>query len=180
MIVNGLSPGVLYHFSIRSIDGGGNVSALSNATSWASPGTAAYSWSFDTDNDFNGWTMQNHLSGSTVSQGALHLISNGNDPYALSPDWLSVNAAVYDKVRIRLRNDTSATVAQLFFITDTDSVWSASKSVTFTITPNDALYKEYTVGMGTNVLWTGTVRQLRFDPFGVAGAMDVESIRLTD
>lgn len=180
MAVPGLDPGVLYYFALRSADAHSNVSALSNLTSWASPGSAAKVWSFDTDGDFEGWTMQNQLSGSTVTGGALHLASSGNDPYMLSPDSLNVSAAVYDKVRIRLRNLTAATNAQLFFITDTDGVWSAPKSVTFTITPNDAFYKEYTVGMGANPLWTGTIRRLRFDPFGTAGAMDIESIGITD
>ncbi|PYI56184.1 fibronectin type III domain-containing protein [Paenibacillus flagellatus] len=178
--VTGLSPGVLYYFALRSVDAGGNVSALSNAASWASPGNAVRDWAFDTDGDFEGWIMHNHLSGSTVSGGALHLVSSGNDPYMLSPDSLGVTAAVYDKVRIRLKNNTAATTAQLFFITDADGVWNAAKSVTFTITPNDAFYKEYTVGMSANPLWTGTVRQLRFDPFGVTGTMDVDSLQLTD
>lgn len=155
-------------------------------TSWApvvaytSTGTTvAKQWDFNTDGNVEGWTMTNQIAGS-VSGGILTLTSSGGDPYMTSADNLGIaNASTNRYVKIRMKNNTSDTAAELFFTTTTDTTWTASKSVLFPTIANAGGYTDYIFDMGTNANWTGTIKQLRFDPFSVTGTMNVDSIVVT-
>ncbi|HEY0828963.1 MAG TPA: hypothetical protein VGE40_12770 [Bacilli bacterium] len=120
-------------------------------------------WDFNTDGDFEGWSMANQVTGS-VSGGALNLTVSGSDPQIKSPDNLNINSGQYPKMTIRMKNETTATKGQLYWITDTDTTWDTNKRVEYTITANDSDYKEYSISLGSKLYWTGTIKQLRVDP----------------
>ncbi len=137
-------------------------------------------WEFNSNGNLEGWTMTNQISGN-VSGGVLTLISSGGDPYMISADNLGIaNASANRYIKISLKNNTSATAAQFFFTTTSDTAWDAAKSVTFTTAANGSGYTEYIVDMGANSHWTGTIKQLRFDPFGATGTMNVDYIHVTN
>lgn len=138
-----------------------------------------YEWNFNTASYMEGWTLVNQLSG-TVSGGSLNLTSSGTDPYLHSPNNLGIwNPATNNKVRIRMKNNTSDTSGQIFFITNSDGVWSQSKSKVFTTIANSN-YTNYVIDMGTVGTWTGTIKQIRLDPLGATGTVNVDYIRITD
>ncbi|THF84439.1 right-handed parallel beta-helix repeat-containing protein [Cohnella fermenti] len=148
------------------------VTALGSGTS--------KSWEFGTDSDAEGWTSGNQISSMTVSGGSLTLTSGGTDPYIYSPDNLGIDNALINRyVRIRLQNQSTNTTAQFFFTTTTDTTWNAAKSVTLPILATSD-YMEYVVDMGAVAGWTGTIKQLRFDPLTATGTVQVDFIRITD
>jgi len=142
---------------------------------------AAQNWNFDpaaSSNDFQQWIMAHELTGN-VSNGILTLTSTGGDPYMISAEGLGLDSS-NRYFKIRLKNNTSATQAQVFFKTNTDTVFSQAKSKWFTIAPNMADYAEYVVDMGTVGGWNGTIKQIRLDPFETSGTMNIDYITLTN
>ncbi|MCQ6559387.1 hypothetical protein [Paenibacillus mendelii] len=89
-------------------------------------------------------------------------------------------ASSYRYMKIKLKNNTSDTGAKFFFTTTSNTAWNEAKSVTFTTGASMSGYTEYTIDMGANSLWTGTIKQLRFDPFSTTGTMNVDYIRLSN
>lgn len=178
--LSGLQPSQVYHYRIRTRDAEGKETLSQNYTFTTGNRTVIKQWTFDQDGNLEGWSMQNQVTGS-VTGGALVLTSTGNDPYIWSPDLLSIHdPAEFRYIRIRLKNSTNDTVARFFFTTDGNPGWSASQSVAFTMTANDSSFKEYAVDMGAHNSWAGTIRRLRFDPFGTTGTMHIDWIQITD
>jgi hypothetical protein len=121
---------------------------------------AQYSWSFETSAE--GWVLSNNLTGF-VSAGVYNLNITGADPYMHSPTNLTIDAAVYGLIRIRMQNMTSDTGFQVFWITQTDGNWNQTKSVTFTAKKNDTQISEYLISLNDIGSWSGVIKQLRFD-----------------
>ncbi|BBH24091.1 hypothetical protein Back11_54360 [Paenibacillus baekrokdamisoli] len=134
-------------------------------------------WDFNTNGNLEGWSMANQISGS-VSGGILTLTSSGTDPYIVSSDNLN-SPAVNRYIRIRLKNNANDPMAQIFFTTTTHTTWDAAKSVTFATKENASGYSTYVIDMGVNANWSGTIKQLRFDPMSKSGSMNVDYIQMT-
>ncbi|MCU6707862.1 right-handed parallel beta-helix repeat-containing protein [Paenibacillus sp. J5C_2022] len=137
-------------------------------------------WDFDTNGSLDGWVLQHDLSGGTVSGGILTLTVSGTDPYLLSPNNLNIDSRIVKSVRIKMKNHTSGTAAQLYWITDDDPVWNAGKRLDFTVVANDANYTEYTLNLSGSASWAGVIRQIRIDPEQGAGTgtIEIDDIRV--
>jgi RHS repeat-associated protein len=137
--------------------------------------TAVKSWNFDTS--VEGWTEGPvGISGFTwQSNGTVYADLIGSDPKIFSPTGLNLNITNNKVIKIRYKNTTSATLAQLFFMTDSDVGFTAEKVITFTPTANSG-YIEYT--LNGPAAWTGTLTRLRFDPAGTSGSFNVDYIRI--
>lgn len=175
-----VSAGDEIRFEITSGSSGDNTY---DSVSWTP--TVAYTasslaaqWDFNTAGNTEGWANTNQVSGA-VSGGIWTLTSSGGDPYSVGPGNLNINAS-YRYIKIRLKNNTTDTNAQFFFITNADGSWNAAKSITFTTGASMSGYTVYTVDMGTVAGWTGTIKQLRFDPFSTTGTMNVDYIWLSN
>lgn len=116
------------------------------------------------------WNLFNHLTG-TASGGVLNLNITGSDPFMLSPMVMDTDAAEYKYVKIILKNETAETTAQLYWITTSDNIYNEVKHIDFSITANDADFKEYVLDLSANTNWANTIIQLRFDPLknGIIG-----------
>ena len=141
----------------------------------------ALNWEFNNDGNFEGWRMRKSLLGD-VRDGKLHLNITGSDPGMISENLLEIDASQYKTIKIGMRNYTSDTDATLFFITDTDSIYNDAKVVFFTIEPEDTGITEYSVYMGDNPHWIGSVQQLRIDVVHRAkeGKVEVDYIRVSE
>lgn len=141
----------------------------------------ALNWEFNNDGNFEGWRMRKSLLGD-VRDGKLHLNITGSDPGMISENLLEIDASQYKTIKIGMRNYTSDTDATLFFITDTDSIYNDAKVVFFTIEPEDTGITEYSVYMGDNPHWIGSVQQLRIDVVHRAkeGKVEVDYIRISE
>jgi Carbohydrate binding module (family 6)/Secretion system C-terminal sorting domain len=80
---------------------------------------------------------------------------------------------------VSMRNETSDNIAQIYFATNSSPNLEESKSVFASIVPNDAGQRYYFFDMAQNPNWTGTVKQIRFDPANSAstGSVRVEFIK---
>jgi hypothetical protein len=138
----------------------------------------AYNWGFI--GGLEGWTRTqvtvSTATGSTDA-GSLNITSTGIDPSLNSPDNLNVDTSIYKKIKIRMTNGTSNTFGQVYFITNADTTWNEAKSVVFTSTANSG-YTEYTLDMGANSNWVGTVRRIRYDPVQTSGSIKTDYIKL--
>jgi len=120
-------------------------------------------WQFD-QNDFTQfWTSGQSVSDLNTIGGNLIFDINGSDSYIYSP-LTRLDPNEYRYLKIKLKNQTAATAAQLFWITKTSTSWNETKSVTFKIVPNCNDFKTYLVDLYDSPNWSGLVNQLRFDP----------------
>ncbi len=135
-------------------------------------------WDFDTPGDFEGWGGFNQWNNAAVAGGSLTGQSGGVDPYVESPPtWVNTNLTPYAWIRM---SQTQGTTAQLFYITETDPVWDAQKSVFFEINADGNMH-DYFVDFGSLVDTSGVITQVRLDPTIVPGSdMAIDFIRLTD
>ena len=81
-------------------------------------------------------------------------------------------------LRIRMKNNTSSKLAELFFTTSTDAALNAAKSIKITIEPNNDDFVEYEVEI-ENELWKGNITQIRFDPITAVGDLEIDYIRFS-
>lgn len=137
----------------------------------------ALAWAFDSTVDgwgnpsgyitSFGWQTGGYIGGSIT----------GNDPFIFSADNLGVSTSSNKIIKVRFKNATASTSAQMFFITTASTNWEEAKSKVFPVTPNSD-YIEYTIDMSTVAGWTGTLRGLRFDPGYTTGSFSVDYIKV--
>ncbi|GAA0924085.1 hypothetical protein [Virgisporangium aurantiacum] len=162
-----------------STDAGVNPGPVSWVPTIGYPANAR-SWEFNDTVDpgrMDGWALTSQLTG-TMTDGSLKLRSSGNDPFMHSPDSLNLDARTVRHIEIRARNGTASAAGEFFFVTSSDPVWNGAKRVTWQTKKVDGDYTIYTVDMGQNPAWTGTIRRLRLDPSINAGPFDIDYIRL--
>ncbi len=165
-----------------------------------------YSWLFDTDNDAEGWTVDQNagkwikdlaecyvrggqLYGKTLTEAQLQeAVSAGTypsgataDPSLLSPDDLNLSAAEALTVKVRMRGvGGSKDIGKpaLYFTTTEDAAFSGSKVITASYMEEDDGYAEVTFSTAANALWSGTIKQLRLDPIERDGEFFIDSIQV--
>ena len=168
-IVEAMGGSVNYDDSIRTADV--SFPLKSDGFDYATSRDASkpMSFMFDTRADFEGWTTNNQITAKSLKKGNLRLSVNGNDPIMFS-STLNVNAEDYNFMRVRMKNQTSARNAVLFFITTEDGAWGGKKKFYLNISANDKDTKEYVVDLRDSA-WEGTIKQLRFDPVDAASVI---------
>lgn len=99
----------------------------------------------------------------------------------VSGDGLGVAITSAKTIKVRLKNSTSATSGQIYFITNADPAWNEAKHKDFPINANSN-YTEYTIDLSTVAGWTGTLKQLRLDPEAGAasGSFSVDYLRISN
>ncbi|MCQ6559755.1 DUF5722 domain-containing protein [Paenibacillus mendelii] len=135
---------------------------------------------FNVSGDVEGWTPLNQISGLTAAGTTLDGTLTGTDPQLQSAP-ISAAAASKNKVTIRMKNNTNATIAKLYWTTNTSPGYDAAKSVSFTVTANDDRYREYVVDLSGTASWANTVTQLRVDPAdnsSGSGTFSIDYVRL--
>lgn len=137
-------------------------------------------WEFASDTE--GWTATNQVTGlSWQAGGYLGGTFAGTDPYITSNDNLSINITNQKFLSIRLKNSSAMTGAQIYFITSTDQVWNGVKFNQFAIQANSD-FTTYHIDMSGVAGWTGTLKQLRFDPAGGSpgtGTFQLDYVRIS-
>lgn len=124
-------------------------------------------WEFNNNGNTEGWSTAWNVSNLTTGSGYLTGTNTGYDPQIISNDNLGINITNNKIIKIMLKctaqSGATAGTAGIYFTTNEDSGWSASKSKRFVITVNNPDYVEYTIDMTDVPGWTGTLKQLRFD-----------------
>ncbi len=174
------APGV---HTVRFVHGSGmyiEVDAIQvtggTATPTSNPFFPLRSWNFDSTTD--GWTPISMISGLAWQNGGMmDGTITGGDPYLHSSVSLGIDITSNKIIKIRYKNTTVGTTAQVFFITNADGGWDEAKSKVFYVQANSD-YTDYTLDMSDVPGWTGTLNQLRFDPAGASGSFSIDYIRL--
>ena len=92
---------------------------------------------------------------------------------------LDIDAETVKSVRIRIKSGTlsgAGEAAHLYFVTDTDGVWTESKGLNARVDPKQMRDCDFFVS--TLPTWKGKITGLRIDPTTGAGAFELESITL--
>ncbi len=105
-----------------------------------------------------------------------------NDPVLWLTKLQNIDTKYYNHVDIRVRFQYSAdyiSKCQIFF--KNNKAMSESNSINFVHDTKDTNgeWVEYSVDLSTKESWTGTVTELRFDPFDAFGYCDIDYIRFT-
>jgi hypothetical protein len=95
-----------------------------------------------------------------------------------SSENVNIAARAYNAMFLRMRNLTSDTCAQLYWITGTSPTYSESKTQPFTIVPYDPGFSDYRIDLGSHPEWKGLVTQIRLDPVCSVSEGTVELDRL--
>ena len=135
-------------------------------------------WQFT--NDAEGWTPISQIAAFTVGDGKLEISSSNGQPTVASPDNLNIPTSKFAALRVRMRNSGAPTSAKVSFTTQADPAFSESKGVTIGTVLSSPEYMDYYFGLGANVGWTGTLRQLRLTPIQGAGDISIDSIALEE
>lgn len=135
--------------------------------------TPIRAWDFSTSTD--GVSVQNDLrtithdtTNGTVSMGVFESGgSAGIDPILMLSNSLSFPASSASKIVVRMKNETTSNMAQLYYRTSNGS-WHDDRHIDFTIVPKQtgipADFYEYTIDMTSAPGWNGTIYGLRLDP----------------
>jgi hypothetical protein len=162
---------------LTPISSSSSTSSSSNSVSSSSGDMVKPFWNFTTGTE--GWAVTNQLE-LTASSGLLNLDITGNDPYIHSPNDLGISLSEYSAVAISMQNQTADTVAELFWITTTSSVYDGVKMIQFPIVANDSGQRLYLIDLSNHPEWHDILKQLRFDPIANlgSGSQSIDYIKL--
>ncbi len=133
-------------------------------------------WGFDSNGNFEGWTVGAGVSRPSVVSGALYGTATNSDPYVVGPA-IGKSASSLKKVVVRTRNNTASRRAQLYFQTLASRYWNEWKSKSVTIEPYSG-FRVYTFDMSSVPPWAGTITKLRLDPATATGGFGIDWIRI--
>jgi len=136
-------------------------------------------WEFNTDGDVEWWWPENHIEDFTVSNGALSMVSSGDDPYMVS-SAVEFPASDYGQLSITMKVSAGdPTVGEVFFLTDTAPMWDGDKYMVFDVI-SDGEFHTYDLDMSSISEWRGLIQQIRIDPVVHAGrTIEIDRIAIS-
>ena len=129
-------------------------------------GAAVRRWTFDSG--LSGWEALHDCSVS-ASDGAMKIVSGGNDPY-LSVRLDAPGPGLVVKLRAR---SNAAGPGQFFWSTDKQRGFAEARSKRFEMI-HDGKWRRYSVLLGVK----GSVKSLRFDPAAAVGTIEIDSFSI--
>lgn len=146
-------------------------------------------WFMTGSDSLAGWRVAN--GALSIADGAARITLNHRDPQLISPAIMEIDTSKYTKLEFRIRNGAdpasadgaatgAGTYAELYFGTEIEPGFSASRVVQIPIELNADEFVTYTVDLSTLPSWKGRIFQLRFDPTQSAtvGRVDISYLRL--
>jgi len=139
------------------------------------------------DGQLGKFSLGNCEDGAAVKDGFLNAtakVQSGGryDPIVYIP-VSAMDLSKYQVIRVGMKWSSSGSIAtskpNLFFTTVADDTWTATKCISSTTTlganSSDKVV-EFTFNCYDNATWTGTLKQIRFDPYDAAGTFSVDYI----
>ncbi|MCK5455907.1 MAG: hypothetical protein KAI45_02195, partial [Melioribacteraceae bacterium] len=134
-------------------------------------------WGFDEEGNFESWQL-NGASEGEVSNGYLQMNFIAGDPFMTNMDGMIIKASKFDKIIIKMKNNTADIDADLFFKNaDTPQQYNR---IRFQTIPNDSIHREYEVNLSENPNWISSIVLLRLDPVSSVstGSVSIDYIHL--
>ncbi|OPZ15676.1 MAG: Glycosyl hydrolase family 26 [candidate division BRC1 bacterium ADurb.BinA364] len=135
--------------------------SLSAGTEKAAAGQ--FVWNFD-GSDASAWSKGESIVAMAQSDGRLNVFYHGERPSILSPPNLGLDAGAFSLLRVRMRNHSTSTRAEIRWISADASTWNDGGMAEFAIRKNSLDYAEYTIDLSTNKNWRGAVGQIALSP----------------
>ncbi|MDI9396149.1 MAG: peptidoglycan DD-metalloendopeptidase family protein [Euryarchaeota archaeon] len=129
--------------------------------SYGSGSISSTQWEFNTPNDKEGWELHN-IGPFSVTDGIFRIDPNPED-YWIESQPLSVNANNYNAIMINMASNAPDGVGAIYFKTSDSDSYTDDKKVEFTVNA-DGKFREYSIFMGENPNWKGTITGIRIDP----------------
>ncbi len=140
-------------------------------------------WDFTKNNDFEGWstaTRYNAINDAKVTNNYLTASIVAKNPYITSKKDLDIPLDNNKYMVVKFKNATNGSVAKIYFTTEADPKFDEGKCKRISTKSNDSEYTEYLFDMTAVTGWTGTLKQLRFDPVenkeGISGTFSIDYI----
>lgn len=124
------------------------------------PESATISWEFNSIYDKEGWSIINAEGYDVAADGRLR-IEPLFDPNIVKTG-ISIDASVFDTIRINMANNAADGNSAIYFITSSSPQWAEDKRVNFRST-NMGGWRDYKISMN-HPLWKGTITGIRIDP----------------
>ncbi|MBI5495351.1 MAG: CAP domain-containing protein [Deltaproteobacteria bacterium] len=146
--------------------GGSSGTAVPPCAEWTFTGAVA------------GWSLDHDLALAPVQPAAgVALQAAGFDPFMSVPTQLIAADCPTVEVDVALSPDVITTQAQLFFARAGDGWFSEALSSWFAVQA-DGTRHTYRIPMNAHASWTGSVQQLRLDPFDSSGRLVLYAVRV--
>jgi hypothetical protein len=146
-----------------------------------------YDFLFNTAGDFEGWSTDPLLAASLPAGGIVTLTPTADQFARFSLTGFPINPTTYNKVTIRLKNN-SATTDQLSVVVAND-VPATSTTIVKTLSTSDSAFMTYEIPLNSILTWSGTIVDFRIrfaDADNVnagkpsdAGTIEIEDIIFT-
>ncbi|MFL5733078.1 MAG: CHAP domain-containing protein [Chloroflexia bacterium] len=165
--------------------GGGNCGRVNTRQYRIVPGTSFIHYVKDSRTTWGfasgaaGWTPINLGLGMSEGSGWRYPLASGK-PELVSPD-LEIPLDAYDAIQVEMipSKDVTATGLQVSFATAAQAQFSAARTVG-AATIADGLPHTYTLFLGSNAQWRGTLTRLALHPAGTGsrGSIRIDRIKL--
>ena len=119
-------------------------------------------WEFNTPGDKEGWLPHNTEAWSVQTDGRFIINPGPADPLIEQP-YISLDATFYNTININMASNAPDGVGAIYFTTSDSKEFSEDKKVDFEVN-NDGNWHGYSIFLGSQPLWTGTITGIRIDP----------------
>ena len=119
-------------------------------------------WEFNTPGDNESWAHHNIDAWSVETDGKFRIDPGPTDPWIDQP-YISLDATFYNAVNINMASNAPDRVGAIYFTNSESSEFSEDKKVDFDVS-NDDDWHDYSIFMGSQPMWTGTITGIRIDP----------------
>ena len=137
-------------------------------------GEDGVAWNFDINNGKDGWKFNKYIANVKTENGVASMdIIGKKAEMALCGD-VNYSADEIKEIAFGL-NASAGKLARVYFVTDSDGVWSEDKSFAAEISPGNRRYK---INTADNAAWKGKIIGLKLVPTDAAGKVSIDYIKL--
>ncbi|MEG1441816.1 MAG: copper amine oxidase N-terminal domain-containing protein, partial [Oscillospiraceae bacterium] len=137
-----------------------------------------YAIEFDNDGDMEGGRIGGDYSSAKVEGGAFKGTVAGGDPIFYTPDGLDIPAEEIKNISIGVKNSTTGTAMDIFFITNNSGSYAEDKVIYTNVKPQTDDVVKYNINPKKSSMWKDKIRQIRFDVTNKNGNVEIDYIRL--
>ncbi|MEG1880054.1 MAG: hypothetical protein RR145_01915, partial [Oscillospiraceae bacterium] len=130
------------------------------------------------DGDMEGGRIGGDYSAAKDEGGAFKGTVAGGDPIFYTPDGLDIPAEEIKNISIGVKNSTTGTAMDIFFITNNSGSYAEDKVIYTNVKPQTDDVVKYNINPKKSSMWKDKIRQIRFDVTNKNGNVEIDYIRL--
>lgn len=141
-------------------------------------GISIMKWDFSKEEDRKVWRQSHGIDSFQNTDTSLHGITTKSDFGIMlnTTNEIKLDISKTKAYYLHVRMKTSiGSMAELFFRNVGSAEFTAKQAVSWDYKKSDE-YVDYYIDLGVNVLWSGTISNIRFDPMTIGGEFDIQLI----